>query len=218
MWMKFLKPIFCFWTFSIVFSGAGQEINPYLNKGDFTLGVRSTGSFFGHDEVAGFGTGGQFRLQLLDKLSTEWFADWITLDLKGAGTRNNAHIGWSVLFYPKKWNRFVPYLIAGHCFDYAEVTPISTRFIDRSAEQINRWSSAVQAGVGAHGFITDRFNVTLAAQYMLHLGDHLDYELIDTQNGYYLNTQGVQSEEESFEGHLLITLSLNYRIADLWGK
>lgn len=216
--MKFLKLIMCAVLYLASFSGKAQEVGSYLNKGDFTLGVRTTTSLFGHDGVAGLGTGGQFRLQLLDKLSTEWFADWITLDLKGAGTRNNAHIGWSVLFYPKKWNRFVPYLMAGHCFDYAEVTPLSTPFIDRSSEQITRWSSAVQGGVGAHYFLTNRFNVTLAAQYMLHLGDHLDYELTDTPNGYFLNTKTAQNQEETFEGHLLVTLSLNYRIADLWGK
>lgn len=216
--MKFLKPILFTLLYLASFTGIAQERGPYFNKGDFTLGVRTTTSLFGHDEVPGLGTGGQFRLQLLDKLSTEWFADWITLDLKGAGTRNNAHIGWSVLFYPKRWNFFVPYLMAGHCFDYAEVTPLSTPFIDRSGEQITRWSSAVQGGVGAHCFLTSRFNVTLAAQYMLHLGDHLDYELTDTPSGYFLNTQNVPNQEETFEGHLLVTLSLNYRIADLWGK
>jgi hypothetical protein len=193
-----------------------QEKVPYLDKGNFTLGVRTTASLFDHDGVPGLGAGGQFRLQIFDFLSTEWFADWISMDLKGAGTRNNAHIGWSVLFYPKKMNRFTPYLIAGHCFDYAAVTPLSTRFIDRSDEKIERWSSAVQAGLGAHYFFTDRFNLTFSAQYMLHLGDHLDYELLETADGYYLNTDIPDGQGESFESHILMTLSLNYRIGDLW--
>lgn len=212
------RTLICMCFFITAFTGNSQESNPYLEKGHLSLGMRTTASFFGEDGVPGIGTGGQFRVQLFDFLSTEWFADWITMDLRGAGTRNNAHVGWSVLFYPKKFNKFTPYLIAGHCFDYSEVTPLSTNFVDRSSEQISRWSSAVQAGVGAHYFLTDRFNVTVSAQYMLHLGNHLDYELTEAGNGYYLSTNVVGGHEESLEGHILTTLSLNYRIADLWGK
>lgn len=193
-----------------------QEVNPFIEKGDFSLGLRTTTSLFGHDNVPGLGTGGQFRLQLFDFLNTEWFADWITLDLNGAGTRNNAHIGWSVLFYPKKTGTFIPYLVAGHCFDYAAVTPLSTSFLDRSDEKLTRWSSAVQGGLGAHYFLTRRFNLTLSAQYMLHLGEHLEYEVIPAGSGYYLETNGDHSAGESFEGHILMTLSLNYKIVDLW--
>ena len=110
----------------------------------------------------------------------------------------------------------MPYLIAGHCFDYAEVTPLSTSFLDRSDESISRWSSAVQGGLGAHYFLSDRFNMTFSAQYMLHLGQHLDYELTEVGNGYYLDTDHSSEHEEGIESHVLLTLSLNYRIADLW--
>jgi hypothetical protein len=202
--------------FGLSFNGMSQEISPYLEKGDLSLGLRTTTSLFGHDDVPGLGTGGQFRLQLFDFLSTEFFADWITLDLKGAGTRNNAHVGWSVLFYPKKTEKFMPYLIAGHCFDYAEITPLSTSFLDRSNESISRWSSAVQGGLGAHYFLSERFNMTFSAQYMLHLGQDLSYELSELGDGYYLETDNGAPHEEGIESHVLLTLSLNYRIADLW--
>lgn len=188
----------------------------YLDKGHFSLGLRTTTSLFGNDNVPGLGTGGQFRLQLFDRLSTEWFADWITTDLKGAGTRNSAHIGWSVLFYPTSSRAVMPYFIAGHCFDYNRVTPLSTAFNNRSDEQIDRWSSAVQAGVGSHFFLTERFNVSLAAQYMLHLGEHLEYELQPVGNGYFLNMSHSGEHETGFEGHVLLTLSINYRIGDSW--
>jgi len=212
-----LKKRFLFFVlFSLFFTSKAQEINPYLQKGNLSLGLRTTASLFGHDQVPGLGSGGQFRLQLFDFLSTEWFADWITLDLKGAGTRNNAHIGWSVLFYPKKMDRFMPYLIAGHCFDYAEVTPLSTAFLDRSDEQVSRWSSAVQMGAGVHYFLSDRFNLTFSAQYMLHFGKELDYEISQAGSGYILETNTGEIHEGGLEGHVLTTLSLNYRIADLW--
>jgi len=212
MFKLFLIPILL-WVTPTLF---GQTNPNYLEKGNLSLGVRTTTSLFGHDGVTGIGTGGQFRLQLFDFLSTEWFADWITQDLNGAGARNDAHIGWSVLFYPKKLNRFTPYLIAGHCFDYAEVTPLSTSYVDRSAEKLNRGSSAVQGGLGSHFFLSDRFNLTIAAQYMLHFGQELNYHLDAVGDGYYLNTAPAIDAHQQTEGHLLLTFSLTYRIADLW--
>ena len=195
----------------------GQTDKNYIEKGQFSLGVRSTTSLFGHDDAGGLGSGGQFRLQFFDFLSAEFFADWITIDLNGAGTRKDAHIGWSVLFYTKTFGRIQPYLIAGHCFDYAEVTPISNAYVDRSSEQISRWSSAVQAGLVTHLFLSNRMNLSFAAQYMLHVGQHLDYELMQTEDAYYLNTTpSAGSHGSETEGHLLLTLSLNYRIAHLW--
>jgi hypothetical protein len=194
-----------------------SQDGPYLEKGQVSLGMRTTTSVFGHDPVPGLGVGGQFRLQLLDYINTEWFADYITLDLNGAGVRNNTHIGWSVMFYPKQFGRFVPYVLAGHCFDYAKVTPLSTPYEDRSSEVIDRWSSAMQAGLGTHYFLTDRFNITFSAQYMMHLGNHLQYELEETSTGWYLDTDQTHTHADArLEGHVLLTLSLNYRIADLW--
>lgn len=194
-----------------------QEKTNYLEKGQLSVGLRTTTSVFGHDPVPGLGVGGQFRLQILDYINTEWFADYITMDLKGAGTRNNTHIGWSVMFYPKKLNRFVPYIIAGHCFDYAKVTPLSTPYDDRSDEIVSRWSSAVQAGLGTHYYLTDRFNMTFSAQYMMHLGNHLEYELTENTNGWYLDTTPAASDPDArLEGHILLTFSINYRLADFW--
>ena len=188
----------------------------YLEKGQFSVGMRTTTSLFGHDNIPGLGVGGQMRWQFFDFMNTEWFADWITIDLDGAGTRNNAHIGWSVMFYPKQFGRFTPYAIAGHCFDYAKVIPLSTPYDDRSDEIVTRWSSAIQMGLGSHFFLSERFDISLAAQYMLHLGKHLEYEIQDMPNGTkYLNTNS-HTEGVGLEGHILITASLNIRIADLW--
>lgn len=194
-----------------------QDDGKFMEKGQFSLGMRTTTSVFGHDPVPGLGVGGQFRLQLLDYINTEWFADYITLDLNGAGVRNNAHIGWSVMFYPKQFGRFTPYILAGHCFDHAKVIPISTPYEDRSGDVISRWSSAMQAGLGMHYFLTERFNVTFSGQYMMHLGNHLEYELEETASGWYLDTDQTQTYGDArLEGHILLTLSLNYRIADFW--
>jgi len=188
----------------------------YAEKGNIELGLRTTTSVFGHDPYNGLGIGGQTRVQITDYLNTEWFADWITIDLAGAGTRENSHIGWSVLFYPKKMGKFIPYAIAGHCFDYARVTPLSTPYLNRTNDVISRWSSAVQMGLGSHYYLTDKFNLTFSAQYMMHLGKQLQYELVESTNGYYLETFPELKADERLESHLLLTLSLNYKIADLW--
>lgn len=192
-----------------------SDIKKYLEKGQVSVGLRTTTSLFGHDNIPGLGVGGQMRWQFLDFLNTEWFADWITIDLDGAGTRYNSHIGWSVMFYPKQFGRFTPYAIAGHCFDYAKVIPLSTAYEDRSDEVVTRWSSAIQMGLGAHYFLNDRFNISLQGQYMLHLGKHLEYEIETTPNGNYLNTNS-HAEGVGLEGHILLTASLNIRLADLW--
>lgn len=211
--MIYLKSLIIFTLFSISIS-FGQT--NYIEKGNMELGLRTTSSVFGHDPYNGLGVGGQTRLQLTNYLSTEWFADWITMDLAGAGTRENSHLGWSVLFYPKKMNKFIPYAIAGHCFDYAKVTPLSTQYLDRSNDVVTRWSSAVQMGLGTHYFLNEKFNLTFSAQYMMHLGQHLEYELLETNDGYYLETDFDSQAGERLEGHVLLTFSLNYKIADLW--
>lgn len=212
-----MKVGICVVALLIFFQISAQDGVKYLEKGQFAPGLRMTTSVFGHDPVPGLGVGGQMRLQILDYISTDWFADYITMDLKGAGTRNNAHIGWSVLFYPKQLDRFVPYVIAGHCFDFAKVIPLSTPFDDRSHQSVQRWSSAVQAGLGTHYFLTDRFHLTFSAQFMMHLGNHLDYTLDETSSGYYLTTNPAShTHDERLESHVLLTLSLNYRIADFW--
>lgn len=209
--IKYLLTVFCFCA---VISYSQSD---FAQKGNIELGLRTTSSLFGHDPYKGLGIGGQTRVQLTDYLNTEWFADWITIDLAGAGTRTNAHVGWSVLFYPKKFNKFIPYAIAGHCFDYARITPLSTPYVDRSDQIISRWSSAVQMGLGSHYYLNEKFNLTFSAQYMMHLGHHLEYELIEQTNGdFYLDTQHDSHVEERLEGHILLTLSLNYKIADLW--
>ncbi len=210
--MRYLIILTCiFFLFSFHGISQGQ-----LEKGTLSLGTRVNTSVFDHDPYRGLGVGGQFRLQLLEHINTEWFADWITIDLGGAGTRNNAHIGWSVFFYPKKFNKIAPYAIAGHCFDFAKVTPLSTPILDRSNDVVSRWSSAIQTGLGSHFFINDRFDVSFSAQYMLHLGKHLEYELIEMNDGFYLQTHQDNHADERFEGHIFLTLSLNYKIAKLW--
>jgi len=180
--------------------------------GIFSLGMRTTISAFGDEGFAGFGSGGQFRIRLSKNLNTEWYVDYMTTDIGGLGRRYDSHIGWSVMFYPlnKEIGQGIltPYILGGHCFDYTKVAKNASLDPDPK-----RWSSAVQMGLGTHYNLTEKFDISLSAQYMLHLGNDIQATITRVNDADYLY---ITQDDLSLEGHLLITLSLNYQIADLW--
>src|SRR5690242_13316335 len=85
--------------FQSTVSGQAQKVSTSSKSGWFSLGGRNTLSTFTHDGT-GFGTGGQFRIQLSEDVNTEWFADYITIGMPDGVRSTYYHIGWSVLFYP----------------------------------------------------------------------------------------------------------------------
>jgi hypothetical protein len=179
--------------------------------GIFSLGMRTTVSTFNHgnwDDV-GTGVGGQYRVQFHDRVNTEWYADYLTSKIGKLGQRTDAHIGWSVMFYPLKdpsYKRFLkPYIVMGHCFDYSKVSENAN-----PQNSMERWSAAIQCGVGNHFNLTDRLDLTMKAQYMFHLGNHVEAHI--EEGKFEIHEHGGLS----LEGHLLFTLSVNYKIADLW--
>lgn len=195
--------------------------------GELQLGMRQTFSFFGDDGITGMGTGAQFRIMLAKRLNTEWFADYIQTDLYNLGKRVDGHIGWSVMFYllDPEFNRreavikrtVLPYLLAGHCFDYTKVTVYNTLTENNTTTGAKRWSSAAQMGIGTHFFLGQRFNLSTSLQYMLHLGSDIHTHLEEENGKQWLNVeQHGTNNKLTFEGHLLFTVSLNVKIADLW--
>lgn len=180
-------------------------------SGRFSLGTRVTASLFNGDEDAtpGIGLGGQFRVQFTNKLNSEWFADFITSSIGDAASRNDYHIGWSLMFYPGATTDFSkllqPYILAGHCFDYTRIEA------DNNATNFgDRLSMAMHVGAGTHINVTPRFDFSLSAQYMLHLGKDIHTEV----NGSEVFIEKTKSTKP--EGHLLATLSINYMIGNLW--
>jgi hypothetical protein len=177
------------------------------NAGMFTLGARSTVSAFSN-EGAGIGTGGCFKIQLANQVNTDWFADYINITIKDKVRSEYYHIGWSVLFYPMKDVKKVqPFVLAGHCFDYNKVTLINSPSVTA-----DRWGSAVQAGFGAHFNLTDRFDITLMSQYMVHLSTTLETEIGED----YVTI--AEEKSTTLHGHLLTTVGLNYKIGKLWNR
>ncbi|PHR43948.1 MAG: hypothetical protein COA32_15550 [Fluviicola sp.] len=190
----------------------GQEAKSNINNsGWFSLGGRSTISLFDHDG-AGIGTGGSFRVQLTNKVNTDWFADYITINQSNGVRSEYAHVGWSVMFYPFEQKglaakRFQPYIVAGHCFDYNNKTIMDNPTISR-----DRWGSAVQAGLGFHFNITERFDISLTSQYMIHLTPSIE---LDNHDGHY---EFHEHSHNALEGHLLTTVSINYKIFKIWKR
>lgn len=178
--------------------------------GIFSLGIRSTVSTFNGGEFGntGFGYGGQFRLQFADRINTDWFMDYITSNVEDYAARTDYHIGWSVLCYftDKPNPPIKPYILAGHCFDWTELSEIG----NPSNSALKR-SSAVQAGAGFHWNLSERLDLSVVSQYMIHLGG--DFHANRRDDGV---VEFEQEKGASLEGHLLFHVGINYKIADLW--
>jgi len=187
-----------------------NKLKAINNSGWFSLGARSTISLFDSDGK-GIGTGGQYRIQLSNRVNTDWFADYISINVNDKVRSEYIHIGWSVMYYVLNNRQYPkvmqPYIVAGHCFDYNKKTVLQQTSINKE-----RWGSAVQAGIGTHINFTPRFDVSLTCQYMIHLTNELEIE----DDGNTIDI--VEHKNSSLEGHLLTTVSLNYKIAKLWKR
>ncbi|MGZ4055392.1 MAG: hypothetical protein ACXVPU_09005 [Bacteroidia bacterium] len=207
-----MKKLILFCSFIPVVSMAQQHVD--TESGYFSLGIRSVVSSFSDAGYSGFGYGGQFRIRVLQKVNTDWFGDYITTDIGGIAKREDVHIGWSILAYPfnsdMSAGKFTPYILAGHCFDYTRVAK------NDSPVYKEKWSSAVQAGLGMHYNVTDRMDISLTAQYMMHLGKAVHAEIIDIDGRKDVII--TQSKISGVEGHMLINLSMNVRLFDMWDQ
>ncbi|GIV29449.1 MAG: hypothetical protein KatS3mg028_0515 [Bacteroidia bacterium] len=189
----------------LIFLGYGVLAQSDDNRKWFSLGMRSTASVFSDDGL-GIGTGGQFRVQFNKRVNSDWFADYITININDKVKSEYAHIGWSVLYYPFKDmlcpQLVQPYILAGHCFDYNKKTSITSPNVYK-----DRWGSAVQTGAGTHINLTEKFDISLMAQYMIHLTSDILFK--ENNNG---QPEFYGGSPSALEGHLLITISVNYKI------
>ncbi len=100
-----------------------------------------------------------------------------------------------------------PYIVAGHCFDKTYQFELTDK-----SNNISRFSSAVQAGIGTHFNLSPRLDISLSTQYMIHLGEdvhaHIDNGVVEFE----------KHKGGSLEGHLLTSLTVNYKIVDLWNS
>ena len=186
-----------------------KKNNTYQSPGMFSIGTRNSFSMFNDDNALGKGFGGQVRIQLGKRLGSEWFADYISSKNGTSTFRNDYHIGWSLMYYPIKNIEspkiIQPYFLAGHCFDYSKVAQQGNK-----SNNADRLSMATQAGLGTHINITNRFDCSLSAQYMLHFGK--DIETTINKNVVVIEKKDLSTPD----GHLLVSLSFNYKLVNLW--
>jgi hypothetical protein len=206
--MKYIRLITALMFIS--FSAFGQSDS---TAKEFSLGMRSTISTFTDAGSTGMGAGGQFWIRVSRHLSTVWYADFINTNVQNLGYRRDAHIGWSVIFYmnknPLTLHTLTPYIMAGQCFDY---TKVYSDYLNTSAE---RWSAAApQGGFGLTYKLTNNFDFSAFVLYMLHLGTHVESEILtDSEGVKYLNI--TKEPGASIDGHLLITFSVNYMLGHI---
>ena len=74
----------------------------------------------------------------------------------------------------------------------------------------DRWTMATQAGIGTHFNITNRFDCSLSAQYMLHFGKEIE------TSGQKGNLIIEKQNHSAPDGHLLVSLSFNYKLFHLF--
>lgn len=205
-----LSSLLLFFSFGSLLKA--QELPGNRPSGLFSLGMRNTISTFGHNDWSntGLGAGGAFRLQFSKYINSEWFFDFLHSDVQKRAGRDDYHIGWSVMFYPLAGNDdfsklMKPFILAGHCFDYTRVS--ENAYPQNMAE---RWSGAVQAGIGTHFNLSPRFDISILGQYMIHLGSDIDAHL-------HGNTVHIEEHKGgALEGHLLFTVGVYYKLFDCW--
>ena len=193
--------------------GFAQPLKIKKNQsGIFGIGVRSTMSTFNGGDFGnnGYGVGGQYRLQISDRINSEWFLDYITANVGDFASRRDYHIGVSIMTYlrPEPNPLIKPYIVAGYCFDY-------TKLLSDSDPEINvdKLSAAIQAGGGMHVRLSDRMDLSIVSQYMIHLGEDIHAHRSDD------GTINFEKEKGSgLEGHLLFHVGINYKLIDLWGR
>lgn len=182
--------------------------------GNVSLGMRNTISFFndGDPKAIGTGSGGHYRIQISNRVNTEWYADVFLSNIHNKAHRADYHIGVSVMYYlidPKGFTRkLTPYVISGYCFDETVI-----KINGEGGASGSRFSSEVHGGIGCSYNVTPRFDISMTTQYGFHLGKELDLEE-HPDGGMTIETQ----KNAGWQGHLMISISVNYKIFKLWNR
>jgi len=185
-------------------------------SGYFSVTSRTSISMWGLNQwkLSGLGKGTAFRIQISDRLNTEWYGDFIKTQYKGKVYRWDRHLTNSIMFYFKKpdtlKHKFHPFISASvFCLDFTHIESIGP-----GGQSMQRFSLSQQFGIGSHFFLTERADLSVYMQYYNHLGNDIHIE--------ELADGTIQLEEHrgriSLEGHMFFVFSAGYRIGDLWGK
>lgn len=187
-----------------------------VESGYFSVTRRTSVSMWSLNQwkMSGLGLGTAFRIQINKRLNTEWYGDFIKTQYKGKVFRADRHLTNSIMYYFRKLDtvkhKFHPFISASvFCLDFTKIEEVGP-----GGASLQRFSLSQQFGIGTHYFPTERFDISLYAQYYNHLGNDIHiHELAD-------GTIQIEAKREriSLEGHMFFVFSAGYRLGDLWGK
>ncbi len=182
----------------------------WKDSGVFAVGLRSGVALSNSNGGwnIGQGLGLQGRIMATSHINTEWYFEYFHGGFTGQAVRTDGHIGGLVLLYPqRRLQRVAPFLALGPNADYIKLR-------DRLNKQnfVSRWSIAAQSGIGMHINLTRRTDMTISTLYMLHFGTELHLPPDDA------GIITIPASGKSLDGHFVLNLSFNYKMADLWKR
>lgn len=195
-----------------------QEVKKqrHVQSGYFSVTRRTSWSMWGLNQwkLTGLGLGTAFRIQFSQRLNSEWYADYIKTHYKGKVYRGDRHLTNTLMYYFRKLDtfkyKFHPFITTSvFCLDITKVEEVGP-----GGQSLQRFSFSQQFGAGTHFFFTERFDISIYAQYYNHLGNDIHIEEHDDGT---LHMEAVK-ERISLEGHMFLVFSVGYRIGDLWGN
>lgn len=195
---------------------AQEEKRELVNSvGGLSMGTRNTFSLFSTESrtFVGMSVGGQLRLRIHKLVNSDWFGDYVTTNVDDLATRTDFHGGVSIMPYtfgtPSLYKpTFYP--LAGFCIDYTRLNVTSGITELDDPRMLERYSFAIQLGVGMQIPLSQRFDFTTTIHYMLHTGSDVHMHL-NGDNVSLAMHRGFQ-----LEGHFLTSLSLNYKLFNIW--
>lgn len=191
-----------------------QTKNPY--SGDLQFGIRGTLNPFIKKAESWIGYGAQMRVKISRRINTEWFADYFPATIKWSGERRDIRIGSAIEYYPLHeiytGKECTPYFSIGPTSTY---TQLSSRPFNAESWEAKRWSFGVIAGMGMLVNVGKKLNFGFVTQYCSQMATELKFGKNYVGDSDNLPTK-IHDAKISYEGQLLLCMSVNYTIGDLW--
>jgi hypothetical protein len=186
--------------------------------GYLSMGARnSVGIFTSNGKYfVGTGAGGQFALRIAKNFNSHWFADWIVSNIENKAQRYDFHSGFSMMpevFSPRVGKTHIAlFPLGGICIDYTKFSITTGNNYTNGPTFLERYSFAVQAGLGLTVPVSKRLDFSFETHYMFHIGTDVEIN-IDGDNVELIKKTGT-----NMEGHLFFAISMDYKLFRLWRK
>lgn len=191
-----------------------QTKNPY--SGDLQFGLRGTLNPFIKNASSWIGYGAQMRIKISRRINTEWFADYFPATIKWSGERRDIRIGSAIEYYPLHeiytGKECTPYFSIGPTSTY---TQLNSRTFNAESWEAKRWSFGVIAGMGMLLNVGKKLNFGFVTQYCSQVATELKFNKKYVGDAKSLPTK-IPDTKVSYEGQLLLCMSVNYTIGNLW--